>query len=233
MHSVPRHRKLVARLTGLAYAGMLPGAMVGFLSIRPQLVGDTAEATLANVLAHGDLARIGVAGTLSVIVAQALASLGFYALYRDTRPVAAFGIASFGLVNAAAILAGVAASWTALEVAGSGEADSALIVHALYVFEGRAWNAGSLFFGLWLVPMGWAAATSGYFHAGRVLGGILVFGGVAYVLGAFSLLWPAAVDAGVADLMGVPATIGEFWTMLALMIVGVRESPDAEPVPAP
>ncbi|MCA9610558.1 MAG: DUF4386 domain-containing protein [Myxococcales bacterium] len=215
-------RETLARLTGVAYLGMLPGGIGGFLVLRPQLVGETADATLANAVAHQDLARLAVAGMMSVILAQALAALGFYALYRRVRPVEALGIAGFGLVNAAAILAGAAASWTALELAGSGDPGTASLVHALYAFEGHAWGVGNLFFGLWLVPMGWAAVKTGYFHAGRVLGAILVIGGVGYVAAAFLALWPAAVDAKIPDLLALPATVGELWTMVALIAVGVR-----------
>ena len=227
MEPTPR---TVARLTGLAYLGMLPGGIGAFMLIRPRLLGDTAAGTLANLGQHAGLARLGVAGMMTVIVAQALASLGFYALFRPTKPAVAFGIAGFGLINAAAILTGAAASWTAIGLASGAQAGDVAIaglVHGLYLFEGNAWKLGGLFFGLWLIPMGVGAATSGFFHAGRVLGGLLVFGGVAYVVGAFLAVFPALAAKGIPDALGFFATLGEVWTMLALIFVGVR--PGAAP----
>lgn len=120
-------------------------------------------------------------------------------------------------------MAGSAATWTAPLVAPTLDPADAGIVQALTLFEEKAWSLGGIFFGLWLIPMGWAAWHTGYFHAGKVLGGILMAGGVAYVLGAFASLVPGAAEAGVADLAAMPTTIGEFWTIFALLAVGVRE----------
>jgi hypothetical protein len=222
--------RTIARLTGFAYLGMLPGGIGAFMLIRPRLLGGTATATLANLVERADLARLGVAGMMTVIVAQALAALGFFALFRATQPAVAFGIAGFGLINSAAILSGAAASWTAIGLAGSGQAGdvaTANLVHALYLFEGNAWKLGGLFFGLWLIPMGVGAATSGFFHSGRVLGGFLVVGGVAYVVGSFLAVFPAFAASGFPDAMGFLATIGEVWTMFALIFVGVRSKATA------
>jgi hypothetical protein len=217
------HRRTLARLTGLAYAAMLPGAIAGFLTIRPTLFDPGSAAnTLANVLAHGDLARIGVVGLMTVILAQALAAVGFYALFRDRSPVAAFGVAGFGLVNCAAILTGTAASWAALQIAPTLAPEHASVLQVLYQVEGNAWSLGNLFFGLWLIPMGLAARRSGEFHAGAVLGWLLVVGGGLYVLGALLSAVPAAVEAGLPDLCAMPATVGELWMMGALLVVGVR-----------
>jgi len=224
-------RRNLARLTGLAYAGMLPGAISGFLTIRPTLFDPSSAAnTLTNVLAYGDLAHIGVQGLMTVILAQALTAVGFYALFRERSPVAAFGLAGFGLVNCAAILTGTAASWAALQIAPSLAPEQAPLLQALYLLEGNAWSLGNLFFGLWLIPMGLAARRSGEFHAGAVLGWLLVAGGVLYMVGALLSAVPEAVAAGVPDLCAMPATVGEVWMMGALILVGVRPAKAAAPI---
>ena len=92
-------------------------------------------------------------------------------------------IAAFGLVNAVAILVSAALLATALEVA----LDSTLIrpvarpahVQLLYLVSGKLWEVGALFFGLWLMPMGWCVLRSGWMP--RPLGWILIGGGVGYV----------------------------------------------------
>jgi uncharacterized protein DUF4386 len=82
---------------------------------------------------------------------------------------------------------------------------------------------GALFFGLWLIPMGWVAATSGRFP--RALGWILVAGGVGYVVSAFV---DYAIDAPtwLVSALAIPATIGELWMIGYLLAVGIR--PTAE-----
>ena len=219
-------RTTLARITGLAYLSLVPGGMIGFLMVRAQTEGATAAETFANIAEHATLVRWGIVGMLSVVLAQALASWAFYAFYRKVAPVSAWAIAGFGLINAALIGAGAAGSITALYVAENADqfSDAAGLAHLFYLFEGNAWAVGNIFFGLWLIPMGWAAIKSGYFHAGKVLGWLLMAGGVGYALSSFATLSPQLVDSGVAEALTFPATVGEFWTMLALLIVGVRRS---------
>lgn len=216
--------KTTARLTGLAYLGMVPASIVAFMNIQPKLLDlASASGTLAALQAQGDLARLGLASMLVVVVSQALSAWGFYALFRERHPVAAFGVASFGLVNAAAILAGATATAAAIALAATpAEPGAAAVVQALYLFQRATMSTGGLFFGLWLIPMGWAAWRSGAFHAGQVLGWILMGGGVLYVLGAFLALVPEAAAAGVPDMLAMPATVGELWMIGALCAVGVR-----------
>ena len=88
----------------------------------------------------------------------------------------------------------------------------------MYLVSDNLWTVGGLFFGLWLVPMGWCVLRSGWMP--RALGWILVVGGVGYVLGAFvDYLVPDAQL--LADLMIVPATIGELWMIGYLLVRGV------------
>ncbi len=80
-----------------------------------------------------------------------------------------------------------------------------------------------MFFGLWLIPMGWAAVVTGRFP--RVLGWVLIVGGVGYVLSA--LVGYGLVDAPslLVDGLAFPATIGEFWMLGYLLIRGIRPEP--------
>jgi hypothetical protein len=77
-----------------------------------------------------------------------------------------------------------------------------------------------MFFGLWLIPMGWLVLRSRWLP--RPLGWILIAGGVSYLVSAFvTYLFPDA-DL-VAGLLTVPATIGEFWILGYLIVFGVRD----------
>ena len=69
------------------------------------------------------------------------------------------------MVNSVAILASSAAVATALEVAANttlapGD-DAAATTQLLFRLSESFWGVGAVFFGLWLIPMGWVAATSG------------------------------------------------------------------------
>ncbi|MBL7259305.1 DUF4386 domain-containing protein [Paractinoplanes lichenicola] len=208
-----------ARVTGLLYLGLAIGGAFGFLLIRPQLFDpDNAAATLANLVADPSLARAGIVFELLTVLTQALAAVWFHRLFRQP---AAFGIAAFGLANAFAILISAALLATALSVAEDPYGDPAALVQTLYLASDHLWGVGAIFFGLWLIPMGWCVLSSGLMP--RALGWLLIAGGAGYVLSAF--LRYALPDAAlIADLLAYPATIGEFWMIGYLLIVGVRRT---------
>ncbi|MDZ4861860.1 MAG: DUF4386 domain-containing protein [Gemmatimonadota bacterium] len=89
----------------------------------------------------------------------------------------------------------------------------------LYDLNDAAWGVGALFFGLWLIPMGWLAWRSGYMP--RLLGWILILGGAGYMLSAY-VTYLAPDASVVADALTYPATIGEFWMIGYLLLRGVR-----------
>jgi hypothetical protein len=210
----------IARTTGLLYLGLAVAGALGFLIIRPRLFVDgDAASTLAHLVEHEGLARWGIAFELLVVLTQALTAVWFYRLFRGVDTVAAGGIAAFGLVNAVAILSSAALLATATEVALHPVGDAAASVQLLYLVSGNLWTVGGLFFGLWLIPMGWCVRRSGWMP--RPLGWILIGGGIGYVLSPFVVyLIPGAGAA--ADVLALPASVGEFWMIGYLLVRGIR-----------
>lgn len=223
--------KQTARLTGGFYLALAIFGMLGFLAVRPML-HDPADAaqTLANLTALPMLARISVALELGIVLSQALAAIWFFKLFRSAHAFSAGAIAVFGTVNAVAILMSAAAMFTAMSVSMDASlapgGDAAATVQLMYVLSGACWTAGTVFFGLWLIPMGYAVLVSNWMP--RILGWFLVVGGVGYTLSAFAIvLMPVGGD--MADsILAIPATIGEFWMVGYLLIFGVRASAEAE-----
>lgn len=217
--------KRTARVTGLLYLALGITGMIGFLLIRPQIFveGDSA-ATLANLVGNDGLARLGLVAEMGIVVAQALAAIWFYKLFRSINHVAAWALAIFGILNAVAIMASAAFLGTAQTIAfDPGVAiggDAAGTVQLMYELSTNSWGVGALFFGLWLIPMGYVAATSGRMPVW--LGRILIVGGVSYVLSAFAKYGISGIDSWLVDSLAVPATIGEFWMIGYLLTVGIR-----------
>ncbi|TBL41999.1 DUF4386 domain-containing protein [Verrucosispora sp. SN26_14.1] len=216
-----------ARATGLFYLSLAIAGALGFLTVRPRIfaAGD-ADATLAHLVGNESLARVGIALELLVVLAQTFTAVWFYRLFRTVDTTGAGSIAAFGMVNAVAILGSAAMLATAVEVATDPFGDAAHTVQLLYLVSGHLWTVGGIFFGLWLIPMGWCVLRSGWLP--RALGWTLVVGGVGYVLNAFAAyLVPGA--GLLADLLVVPATVGEFWILGYLIVRGVRRSALSEP----
>lgn len=214
-----------ARTTGLLYAGLAGTGALGFLLVRGQLfVADDPGGTLSNLVEHTSTARLGIVLELGIVLTQALAAAWFYRLFRSVDSFAAGLVAVFGMVNAVAILGSAAVLASALDVAEDRSlavsGGAAATVQLLYVLSGHLWGVGGLFFGLWLVPMGWLVVRSHWLP--RWLGLVLMVGGVGYVLSTFVSYVFENPDL-VAGLLVVPATVGELWIVGYLILFGVRD----------
>ena len=226
-----------ARATGLAYLGLGITGMLGFLVIRPRLYVEDPAETLANLADQPALASASVGLEMLVVVTQALAAVWFYRLLRDVRPVAAFAVATFGLMNSAAIMASGAFMATAVAVADDPSlvagADAAGTVGLLAQLSDAAWGMGNLFFGLWLIPMGWAAVTTRRFPV--VLGWLLITGGLGYLLSGLVAYGTADAPAWLVESLAFLATAGELWMIGYLLAVGIRprESAPGKDGPVP
>lgn len=216
-----------ARVAGLWYLALALTGGFGFLLVRPMIhvEGDPA-ATLANLVDRAGLARAGLALELALVVAQALAAVWFYKLFRSVNGTAAWALSVFGMMNAVAIMASAGFTATAMAVSSdfglAPGGDAAGTVQLLYRLSSDSWGVGSLFFGLWLIPMGHIASSSGLMPTW--LGRILVIGGVGYVLSAFAGYGVASAPAWLVQGLPIPATIGEFWMIGYLLVRGVRGS---------
>jgi Domain of unknown function (DUF4386) len=221
-----------ARTTGLLYLAFFITGIAGSMLVRGQLfVAGDAHGTLSNLMERGSLARVGIVLELGIVLTQALTALWFYRLFRSVDTLAAGALAAFGMVNAVAILGSAALLATALDVAGDASlaapGGAAATVQLLYVASGHLWGVAGMFFGLWLIPMGWLVLRSRWLP--MPLGWILIAGGGGYLVSAFvSYAFPNA-DL-VTQLLTGPATIGEIWIMGYLIIVGIRDHvrPDRE-----
>ena len=214
-----------ARRAGAWYLGLAITGMLGFLFLRPQLIEENdSAATLANLIDRPGLAHLLVMLEMGIVITQALAAVYFYKLFRPINPTAAYATATFGMVNAVAIMASGAFMATANSIAAdqglAPGGDAAGTVGLMYELSANSWGMGNIFFGLWLIPMGWVAVTSARFP--RVLGWTLVVSGVGYVLSGLIGFGIADAPGWLVEGLAFPATIGEFWIIGYLLIKGIR-----------
>ncbi|MGE0556347.1 MAG: DUF4386 domain-containing protein [Gemmatimonadales bacterium] len=219
--------KATARATGFWYLALAVTGVFGFLVVRPMIYvpGDPAG-TARNLIDRAALARVGVALELGLVASQALVAVWFYKLFRSLHAVAAGALAAFGLVNAVALLASAAAMAAAIQVSGdpglAPGGDVAATVQLLYLVSGKLWSVAAVFFGLWLIPMGYVAASSR--RMPKALGWVLMAGGGGYVLSALLVEGLAGAPSWLVEGLTIPASIGEFWMIGYLLAVGIRPS---------
>lgn len=215
-----------ARITGLLYLALAISGVIGFLVIRSRIyVPEDAVATFDNLTAQLPLARFGAAADLTIVVAQALAAVWFFKLFRDHNRLAAGALAGFGLVNSVILMVATIFSSAAIVVAAdeslAAAGDQQSVVQLLYQLNDSAWDVGAIFFGLWLIPMGYIVWTE--LVMPRALGMVLMIGGIGYVASAYvSQLMPESTV--LFEALSYPASVGEFWMIGYLLFVGVRQS---------
>lgn len=223
MNEDQQHKELVstARITGAWYLMLAIAGMVGFLTLHTQIyINDDPARTLNNLTEQNTIARIRLILELLIILSQALAAVWFYKLFKDLRPVAAWALAAWGMMNSGVIMISAIAMGGAINVAAGAAApdDTVIMITIFSQVISNAWAVGGLFFGLWLIPMGYVVVSSKCMPLW--LGRILIIGGAGYLVITF-LTYMGMTDAWVG-LLVIPATVGEFWMIAYLLIFGIR-----------
>ena len=196
----------VGRTTGLLYLGLAVSGMISFLGIKSQIFveGNPAD-TASKLLEKESLARVGIAFEILLVLTQALTAMWFYKLFKKLDSFAAMTLAIFGMVNAVAILIATAFWLSALNSALA--SNTVELTYNLLSIHNDIWTIATLFFGLWLIPMGYLSRKA---LMPKALAGFLIIGGALYLASTFVLVLLPNQDM-LANLMSIPGTIGEFW----------------------
>ncbi len=223
MNSDDDQKKLVstARMTGIWYLALAITGMVGFLFLHPRIyIGDDPAKTLVNLTEFETLARLRLVFELLIVASQALVAVWFYKLFKDINHTAAWALAAWGMINATAIMISAMAMGGALEVATGTQAmsEKTILIQLFLQQIKNAWGVGSLFFGLWLIPMGYMVVKSK--RMPLWLGHVLIVGGAGYILSAF--IGYMGITGSWVSMLTIPATIGEFWMIGYLLVFGIR-----------
>jgi hypothetical protein len=223
MQNMPQNLT-TARLTGIWYLILAISGMLGFLIYQPQIyIANNPEQTLKNLINLETTARIRLILEFVIIISQALSAVWFYKLFKPINEWGAFTLAIWGTMNAAIILVSAIAMSSAIDIANAvtssmqGKTD---MIQLLSQIMANAWGVGSLFFGLWLIPMGYIIISSKRMPIW--LGRTLIIGGMGYIISAF--IKYIGIINPLFDLLVIPATIGEFWIIGYLLIFGIRPS---------
>ncbi len=210
-----------ARITGVWYLSLAISGMFGFLLLHPQVfVSDDISKTAANLNEQETLARIRLLLEFAIVVSQALAAVYFFKLFKDINHFASWALAAWGMMNACAIMISAIAMAGAINVANTGmmPGEQLIMIQIFVEIIKNAWGVGSLFFGLWLIPMGYIVVQSQRMPVW--LGRVLIIGGAGYIASAF--LNYAGINFPGVDMLTIPATVGEFWMIGYLLIFGIR-----------
>jgi hypothetical protein len=220
--------KKTARIAGILYlfVGIFGGFSEGFVDPKIYTAGD-ATVTAHNVLANPELVRLSVVahlldGTCFIFLAMVLYTL----LQHVNKNVARAMLILVGLATGIICLNAVF-QFEALRVALDSSYVTAFGVsgsHALVLLLLDIQHYGTLiaqvFFGLWLVPLGYLAYTSKMFP--KWLGALLVIGGICYIVDLLAAFLLPGFGTMIHTFVVIPSALAEISMVLYLLVVGVR-----------
>lgn len=220
MKKISKQLKSTARFAGIWYLLLAVSGVLGFLVFHSQVYNEDPQVTLTNLIEAESIARIRLLLEFVIIIAQALTAIWFYKLFRKINKTAALATGIWGTVNAVIIMLSAISMASAIAIASSDYTleDKLVLVELLNQLISNSWAVGGLFFGLWLIPLGYIISSSQRMPIW--LGRILMIGGMGYIIG--TLLYYAGISASWLDILTIPATVGEFWMIGYLLIFGIR-----------
>jgi Domain of unknown function (DUF4386) len=215
-----------ARLTGIWYLLLAISGVLGFMVFHPKIfIPANAQQTVTNIVNHHTIASVRLVLELVIIVSQALAAAWFYKLFCTINKWAAATLCIWGTVNSVIITVSAIAMNVAIDIANSASItmqEKTIALQILQSIISNAWAIGGLFFGLWLLPMGYIIISSKRLPIW--LGRTLILGGIGYLLQTF--INCTGVKSTFINLLVLPATIGEFWIIFYLLVYGIRPKTD-------
>lgn len=212
-------KRRTARIAGLFYFAMMPFGLFGILYVPSQIFAEgNVAATIRNIVDNELLFRAGIASALVVQVLFVFVGLYLYKLLKPVRVEAARLMVLFIAVAIPIAMLNELNHLAILEVVGSGGSfDQVLLFDNLHT---AGVSIASIFWGLWLAPLGYLAYRSGFIP--KVVGVLLFVGAASYVIDAFGYF--LVPDLGLV--LSQYLSWGEFVMIAWLLIKGVSYRTD-------
>jgi hypothetical protein len=225
--SIPS-RKYTARYAGLLYLFMAVTSAFSLLTMPSTIiVKGNALQTAQNLIVQETTVRWVIVSHLVCHPIFLLLAMTFYRLFKATSEHSMRLLVLFVAVQVPLIFVGEALNFTAL-LAAKGELltsfsapEKADIIMLLLQIRSKMILTATVFWGLWLIPLGQAFFTSGFMP--RVLGVLLVIGGLAYPVQIVTYILSPSVYSSIVGVTDKLPAIAEIGTMLWLLIMGTTD----------
>src|SRR5437870_2792022 len=226
--------KRLARIAGVLYllVGIFGGFAQGFLYPKIYAAGDAAK-TAGNLITNSGLVRIGVVADLFQATVWVFVALTLYRLLRHVNKSAASAmavLASIGaaitMLNAVFEFEGLRVATGAVNLAGFGAAGSNALALLMVDAQHYGLLTASIFFGLWLVPLGYLAYKSGWFP--KALGVTLIVGGACDLVDMLAAFLLPDLGKAIHGYVNIVSAIAEIWMVGYLLVIGVKMSTPGE-----
>jgi hypothetical protein len=201
------------------------------LYVRSRIIesGDAAV-TADNIRVSATLFRVGFVSDLVAATCFLLTAMALYLLLRHVHQLVAAAMVTFVAVGTAIACLSLLNQYTALTIATGddytrtfGKAGS----DALTMLFADMQSVAGMFFGLWLLPLGYLVIKSGYFP--KMLGVLLIIGCFGYLADLFVGFLAPDVEASIglffAGIGGLSEVLFIAWLLVKAVRVPAREAP--------
>jgi len=216
--------KALARTAGALYLGMSVCFVVAG-SLRSQVVGTHAEAAAERIRDSVMLFRVTLAVELMSAALFLLTAGALFLLLKHVKRLVAAAMVVCVALSVGVECMTLVNQYAALTVATHpeyarvlGQAGSDALVMLFSDLQGKGLLIDELFWGLWLLPLGYLVGKSGWFP--RLVGVLLIVGGFAW-LGKLFVTVLAPDLRGVASALTAGA-IGELVFIVWLLVKGAK-----------
>jgi len=209
----------LALIAGLLYLlnAVTSGFAFGYVLGKVYVPGNSS-ATAANVLANAGLVRFGVVLDLFQATEWIFLAMALYLLLRAVHENAARAMVVLVAVGSAITCLNDAFQLEAVRLAGT--VGSSALVLMLLDLHHFGFLVAQIFFGLWLVPLGFLAYRSAMFP--KVLGIGLMIGAAGYLIGLLAVFLVPDGSEKINTIVTIPSAIAEISMVLYLLVLGVR-----------
>ncbi len=233
--------KRLARIAGVLYLlnGITSGFAFGYVLTKVYVPGNAAT-TAGNVVANSGLVRVGVVADLFQGTEWLFLAMTLYILLKRVHQSAARAMVALVAVGAAIVclndvfqFESVRVATGAINLTAFGGAGTSALVLLLLEIHHYGFLVAQIFFGLWLVPLGYLAYKSAMFP--KALGVALVVGGACYLVGLLAVFLVPDFDLGekINVFVTLPSAVAELSMVGYLLVFGVKTPRADAPLLAP
>ena len=212
----------IARLAGFLYLLVVPLGIFAIYVPSRLIVSGDAAATASNLIASESLFRLTIVSDLLSPLVLILVVLFLYQLLKPVNKNMASLMVIFLLLGVPVALLSKLNQFAALQLLSGADYLTVFAtdqLQALALLFLRLHDHGGtiafIFWGLWLIPMGYLVFKSGFFP--RILGILLIMSGFGYVIDSFATFLGYGVN------IGLFTAWGEVLFILWLLIKGVND----------
>jgi len=220
--------KKTARIAGLLYVLMVPLGLLGIMFVPTVLVveGDAAT-TMENIMANMGVFRLSIATALVVQVTHIFIVLLLYRLLQPIHKTAGLLMVIFMLVGVPIAMLNEINHFAIIRIINGTEylnvfSESQLqaFVPMIFKLHENGILIASIFWGLWLLPMGYLVFRSGFIS--KIPGVLLIIAGSGYLIDVFARILSPDYDSTIFATIVMVTLFGEVVFPVWLLIKGVN-----------